>query len=267
MAVPLVLRRCGQHLAHQVALSGEDMQETMVTVVIPCFRSESYLESTVEGVLCVLDQRRTMRYRVVLINDGSGDGTFSVIRLLCQKHPQIVGIDLDRNYGQGLAKTAGIPFIGPGYAVFMDDDGQHDPHAIMRLVQKVDEGYDLVYAQFGHMSESGWRVFASKVHDLVLRLVTRKPAGLTITSFFALGSRAVRFLQSQEYYAGSIGYTLFPHTDRVAGVQVAHLPRSEGSSRYTVRKLFVEWRRVLSGTKRNVPAKACVLRTVLNDPR
>ena len=237
----------------------------LISVVIPCYHSASYLADTVEQIRRTFSEHPDYTYRLILINDGSPDDTFSVIRELCSRDHQITGINLERNYGQGLAKMVGIPFIQGEYAVFMDDDGQHDPEAIFTLIQKIDQNYDLVYAMFQHMKEPLWRRAASRVNDLILCVLTGKPRGLTITSFFALSSRAVEYLKHQEYYAASVGLTLFPYTKKVTGIFVDHKVRTEGSSHYTLRKLFKEWQRMLKGSKCTIPKDICYIQTILNE--
>ncbi|MDO5702189.1 MAG: glycosyltransferase [Lachnospiraceae bacterium] len=236
------------------------MKREIISIIIPCYRSEKYLASTVEGIYRAVGDRMDCRF--ILINDGSGDGTYDVIRGLCGRYPGITGLDLDRNYGQNSAKMAGIPYIKGKYAVFMDDDGQHDPGAILKLKEKIDEGYDLVYAQFPRMEEAGWRRAASFLNDRILSMVTKKPGGLVITSYFALGPRSVSYLKRQKTYAGTIGFTLFPCTKRVTGVMVDHRERTEGGSNYTLRKLFRQWVMVVRGSRRSVPAGACGVREV-----
>ena len=238
----------------------------LVSIVIPCYCSEHYLAQTVDGICQAFRRHPGFTYQLILVNDGSPDQTFSVIRDLCARDPYITGIDLERNYGQGAAKTAGIRYICGSYAVFMDDDGQHDPDAIWDLLRKIDKQYDLVYAQFPHMQESLWRRAAGRIHDIILKFLTGKPRGLTITSYFALSSHAAEYLKSQDFYAASVGLTLFPVTKKVTGIPVEHQMRTEGSSHYTMRKLFSEWFRMLKGSKRTIPADLCRVHTILNEP-
>ena len=237
-----------------------------VCIIIPCYCSENYLSRTVEGIFRAFSDNPGYECRLILINDGSPDATFDVIRSLCSRYPQITGIDLDHNYGQQAAKMAGIQFITGDHAVFMDDDGQHDPRAVFSLISKVDEGYDLVYARFAHMQEHGWRKAASRINDIILSLITRKPAGITITSFFALSRDAADYLKKLDFYAGSVGMTLFPYTKKVTSVPVDHLVRRDGDSRYTLRKLFSAWFKTLKGSRRIFPRDEVKIRTILGSP-
>ncbi|MBR2835086.1 MAG: glycosyltransferase [Coriobacteriales bacterium] len=236
----------------------------LVSIIIPCYCSEKYLASTVNEILKAFAQNPGYTYRIILINDGSQDNTFDVIRNLCKINEHIIGIDLNHNYGQSYAKMLGIPFISGDYAVFMDDDGQHNPCAIFSLINENDKGYCLVYAQFPQIKERGWRRAASKINDWILRFITKKPPAITITSFFSLNRDAIYYLKELDWYAGSVGLTLFPYTKKVTGIPVEHQQRAEGESRYTLRKLFLEWHRFLKGSKKTFPAHTQSIREIIN---
>ena len=205
--------------------------------------------------------------QLILIDDASPDKTFEIIEELCGAafpnkpdanicsacsssaisakatacHVEICGIRLDSNHGQNRAKMTGIPFIKGDYCIFMDDDGQHDPRAIPLLIQKIDEGYDLVYAQFPKRRESPFRSLASHITELMLTVFNKKPRGIQITSFFALSRASIDYLQGMTEYAQTVGQCLFPHTDKIAGIKIPHRSRSEGSSNYSYKKLFSLW--------------------------
>ena len=81
-------------------------------------------------------------------NDCSSDHVWSVIESLCAEDPRIVGLSLSRNFGQQSARMAALPYVDGDYVVFMDDDGQHKAADALRMLDKLREGYDIVYAYF-----------------------------------------------------------------------------------------------------------------------
>ena len=215
------------------------MNRETITVIIPCYRSEQYLERTVEEIRDVLS-RSFDGFLIVLVNDASPDGTYDVIRRLAKRFPgEAAGIDLCENVGQARAKMAGLRLAGSGPVVFMDDDGQHDPSVIPRLLKAVDRGYDLVYAQFPALMESLPRRAASTALDFLLVLFAGKPRRLRITSFFALSPAAVTDLRSMRTLHPFIGGRLMSRHFRVTGIAAGHRPRETDHSGYTLKKLFL----------------------------
>ena len=216
------------------------MAEKNLTVIIPCYRSEHHLKRTVSELLAVLSSRGDIRLTVVLINDASPDRTATVIRDLVNEHPKtVVGLSLKRNVGQARAKMAGLSYADGGYVVFMDDDGQHDPHTIFDMIRKVDCGFDLVYARFEELEESTHRKMASSMLDSLLWVFAAKPRGLRITSFFALSPAAAECLQTYKSLHPFIGGYLMSRHYVVGTVPSNHRARSTGTSSYSIRKLCV----------------------------
>ena len=214
---------------------------SLISVVIPCFRSQSYLKQTVLEIRKAFETNKNYTCQIILIDDGSPDGTWEVIRCLCRSFSEIIGIRLSSNFGQARARMAALPHIKGDYAVFMDDDGQHPPMAIFSLVQKLSEGYDLVYARFPKLKESLFRKAASSLSDRTLTAVTKKPKDLRITSFFALSSFALSSLGDYQSPYIFLGGYLFEITKRITSVEIEQRPRFEGKSSYTFQKLYAMW--------------------------
>ena len=179
------------------------MSKKNISIIIPCYASEKYLKKTVSEILAVFSAENIpsfipdheMSLRIILVNDSSPDNTFSVIRELVQTFPkEIIGIDLAGNVGQARAKMAGLPYADGDYTVFMDDDGQHDPKTIFKMMRAVDHGYDLVYARFPALKETPFRRLGSGILDVLMGIFAAKPRSLRITSFFALSPAAVSAL-------------------------------------------------------------------------
>ena len=223
-----------------------------VSIIIPCYRSENYLARTVSEILAVFSAgnvsprsgKEPFSLKIILVNDASPDGTFEVIRSLCKEYPGIVtGIDLAKNAGQARAKMAGLPYAEGDYTVFMDDDGQHDPRTIFKMMRAVDHGFDLVYARFPALQETFFRRTGSRILDTLMEVFAAKPRSLRITSFFALSPAAAASLKQYESLHPFIGAYLLSQGRRhfhVCTVASPHRQRSSGTSGYTLKKLA--WR-------------------------
>ena len=213
-----------------------------VSFVIPCYRSEN----TVEGVVKEIQETmQTMAekysYEIILINDCSPDNTMGTIRRICEENSQIKGIGFSRNFGQHAALMAGLRQSDGDYVVCLDDDGQTPADEVGKLLDKLEEGFDAVYAEYEHKQHSGFRNLGSKVNELMTRIMLEKPKNLFISSYFAVKRFIVEdMIRYENSYPYVIGLVL-RSTKNITNVVVNHREREEGSSGYTLKKLFALW--------------------------
>lgn len=213
----------------------------LISIAIPCYRSAKTLPVVVQRIKDTIMKREDCDYQIILVNDNSPDDTFQTILELCRKDKKIVGLDLSRNFGQASAQMAAIQYITGDIAVFMDDDGQHPPEELFKLVDKISEGYDLVYAKFAHKKHSLFKRITSKLNTKMLEAMNRKPKGIALSSFFALSRFSVETLHNYKSPFPSLGGYLLQTTKRIANVDVKHHERLEGKSNYTLKKLLLLW--------------------------
>jgi len=203
-----------------------------VSVVVPCYRSVRTLGSLVARLTDVLPAA-TSCYEVILVVDGSPDETWDVARDLALRHGPVRAIRLARNYGQHNALIAGLRAARYDVVVMMDDDLQHPPEEIPKLLAALTDDLDLVYA-VPHEEEHGVaRSFAS-------RLVKR---GLSLAGGVQNAKLLSSFLVFRTFLRGGFDQVAGPHvsldvclswtTTRVGSVAVHMAHRSEGRSGYT----------------------------------
>ena len=154
----------------------------MLSVVIPTFNSESSIEATVDRVVSYLTTSGHS-YEVVVVDDGSADGTWNVLRRLTERRPNMVAVRHRRNYRQHAATMSGLRISSGQYVVTMDDDLQQDPRDIAHLLTKAGEGHDLVIARYRRKQHAAYIRFASAIVTRVNRLLFRLPPGHVMTSF------------------------------------------------------------------------------------
>ena len=211
-----------------------------VSFVIPCYRSEVTLPGVVDEIKTTMNTLGH-EYEIVLVNDCSPDNTFGTIRKLAEENDNIIGIDLAKNFGQHCALMAGMRHAEGDVVVCLDDDGQTPADEVGKLLQKLDEGYDVCYASYGKKQHSGFRNFGSKVNELMTRVMLGKPKELYVSSYFAVKRFVVNdMLKYEQSYAYVIGLVLRA-TKNVANVEVNHRAREVGKSGYTLKKLFALW--------------------------
>jgi undecaprenyl-phosphate 4-deoxy-4-formamido-L-arabinose transferase len=215
-----------------------------ISFVIPCYRSEHTIEGVVNEIELTMEglaKEKGYSFEIILVNDCSPDNTMGTIRKLCEEKAYITGIGFARNFGQHAALMAGLRQSVGDYVVCLDDDGQTPADEVGKLLEKLEEGFDAVYAKYEHKQHSGFRNFGSKVNELMTRILLEKPKELFISSYFAVKRFVVedmiRYENSYPYVIGLVLRT----TKSITNVVVNHREREEGASGYTLKKLLGLW--------------------------
>ncbi len=212
-----------------------------VSFVIPCYRSEhtvGAVAAEIEETMAALPQ---YDWELVLVNDCSPDGTFSVIRALAEREPRIIAVDLARNFGQHAALMCGMRHSSGDVVICLDDDGQTPADEAGKLLEKIEEGNDVVYASYEKKKESGFRRFGSNVNRRMTEIMLSKPKELELTSYFAARRFIVdEMLRYEHCYPYVMGLVL-RSTRRICNVPVQHRARETGISGYTLSKLLSLW--------------------------
>ncbi len=212
-----------------------------VSFVIPCYRSEKTLESVVNEIRETMQGLERYAYNIVLVNDCSPDNTLEVITKLCEQYDNIVGIDFAKNFGQHSALMAGLRKSDGDIVVCLDDDGQTPADEVGKLLAGIEDGSDVVYAQYETKKHSMFRNFGSWMNDLMTRVMLGKPKDLHVTSYFAVKRFVVEsMLEYQNSYPYVIGLVLRA-TKNITNVPVNHRSREVGASGYTMKKLLSLW--------------------------
>lgn len=210
-----------------------------VDIVIPCYNSMHTIRPVVEDIMhtmCVDYQTR-----VILVNDYSSDGVWQVIKDLHSEFPNIIGIDLSRNFGQQSARMAALKYVEGDYIIFMDDDGQHDPGYIPAMIDKIDEGFDIVYASFKKKEQTIWKTWGSNFRQLTATWLEEKPKGIHTSSFFATKRYVVDALKEYSSSTPVIFGYLMKITQNITSIQVPHRARIYGKTGYSFGKLVKLW--------------------------
>lgn len=212
-----------------------------LSFVIPCYRSEHTLPHVVEEINGKMRELSQYEYEIILVNDCSPDNTMETIRQLCRVQENIKGIGFAKNFGQHAALMAGLRQSSGDYVVCLDDDGQTPADQVDRLLDKLEEGYDAVYAKYGHKHHSAFRNVGSRINELMARVMLDKPAHLYVSSYFAVKrfvvEDMVRYRNSYPYVIGLV----LRATKNITNVPVDHRDREEGTSGYTLKKLMGLW--------------------------
>lgn len=212
-----------------------------VSFVIPCYCSGKTLPSVVEEIRTTMEKLTQYEYEVILVNDSSPDDTFLVITGLCQQYSNLVGIDLAKNFGQHGALMAGFHQAKGDIVVCLDDDGQTPANEADKLLARIEEGDDVVYASYEHKKHSLFRNFGSFMNEKMAQFLLGKPKDLFVSSYFAARRFVIdEMLKYQNAYPYVIGLVLRT-TKRISNVPVNHREREIGRSGYNLKKLLALW--------------------------
>src|ERR1700691_331985 len=208
-----------------------------LSVVGPTYRSEAIfpeLARRLEGAL----PTRAPTYELVLINDSSPDRSWEVICQLAQRHDWIHAINLMRNYGQHNALLCGIRAARYEVIVTMDDDLQHPPEEIPKLLGALAGGYDVVYGTPEQEQHGVGRDFASWVTKLALQNVMGTEVARKVSALRVFRTQLAKAFAHYEGSYVSVDVLLTWGTNRFTSVPVQHRPRAKGTSGYNFRKLM-----------------------------
>ncbi len=212
-----------------------------LSFVIPCYGSETTIEIVVNEIRETLKQRPEYDYEIILVNDCSPDRVWPRIRALALADSHITSIDLAKNFGQHAALMAGYRHCTGDLIISLDDDGQTPACELFTLVDKMKEGWDVVYASYAHKMHSGFRNFGTWMNERMTESLIGKPKGLRVTSYFIMrrfiADEILRYENAYPYIEGLI----FRATRNIANVPVTHHERMVGESGYTFSKLLALW--------------------------
>jgi glycosyltransferase involved in cell wall biosynthesis len=204
-------------------------------VVVPVFESADSLRELVERTCRTL---AGIPHEIILVNDGSRDSTWDVICALAEEFSCLRGIELARNYGQHAALLCGIKKARHPYTVTMDDDLQHPPEEIPKLLAGLAQGWELVYGKEAVRRHAPWRNAGSWLVRWVLKNLLVVENAERMGSFRAFETRLREGFPSQPVGVVCVDAFLRWGTQRVGSVNVRHESRRKGRSAYSIRKLI-----------------------------
>ncbi|HEV7350211.1 glycosyltransferase family 2 protein [Telluribacter sp.] len=207
-----------------------------LSIIIPVYNSEATLGPLVRRLQEAL---HGLVYEVVLVNDGSRDGSEAVCTRLAREHAHVQFISLRRNFGEFNAVLCGLNHARGAYCVMIDDDFQNPPEEIQKLLDTAIRGnFDVVYTYYSKKEHATYRNWGSRLVNWLTSYLLNKPRDLYLSSFKLIRKEVV---QEVIKYTGPYPYIdglIFRVTRNIGTVQVSHQKRQEGQSSYTWRKLI-----------------------------
>ncbi len=219
-----------------MAAASQSLEGRSLSVVTAVYNGEDSLAELCRRLGEVL-VRVAAQHEIILVNDGSRDRSWEIISELSSRLPTVRGLCLMRNYGQHNALLCGIRAAKYDVIVTMDDDLQHSPEEIPRLLARLDEGFDVVYGAPKTEQNGVMRALASRITRLALRTAIGSEVAKNVSAFRAFRTQLREAFASYESPFVSIDVLLTWATTRFGAIRVPFQPRHSGSSNYTFTKL------------------------------
>ncbi|MGI6766058.1 MAG: glycosyltransferase family 2 protein [Lentihominibacter sp.] len=214
----------------------------LISFVIPCYKSENTISGVVDTIQKTVASREGFESEIILVNDCSPDGTFRVIKELTERYDNVVGIDIAKNSGQACAIMAGLKQSRGELVATCDDDGQTPIETVFDFYDKMQEGYDVVCAQYGDRGKrSLFRRLGSWANDGMIKFCLDKPDDINTSVYFLAKRFIVDEMIRYENAYPHIGGLLLRTTHNIGNVDLTQKNRTSGSSGYTLKKLLSLW--------------------------
>lgn len=222
------------------------MKKIEISVVIPVYNASLNLKNLVQD-LFVLLKNNFNSYELILVNDKSLDDSWNIITNLCKSYSWIKGIELRKNIGQHNAILAGLKYAEGNRIITMDDDCQHSPKYIVDLNAELDKGHDVCYANFISKKHNFFRKLGSKINNLIVTLLFRKPWNLNLTPFRCISHQVKDEIIKNKAPSVYLDGLILSITRNISKISVIHNERKFGRSNYSFIKLLNLWMQMVTG--------------------
>ena len=214
-------------------------KKRLITILTPAYNEEDVLPLLQERLAKLMDENTAYDFEVLVVNDGSKDGTLSLLQDFHKKDTRFNYLNLSRNFGKETAMIAGLDYCKGDAVIILDADLQDPPELIPEMLKYWEEGFDDVYAKRRSRKGESWlKKFTSKLYYRLLQKTTRIDIQKDTGDFRLLDRRCVEALrsmrESQRYTKGLfswIGYNK-------KAIEYDRDPRAAGRTKWNYRRLF-----------------------------
>ena len=206
-----------------------------ISIVIPVYNGEKTIDGLCQEIISFC-QSYGWDFEIILVDDVSLDQSKKVMTALSLENVAIKSIFLTKNHGQQNAIYCGLSFASGQYVLTMDDDGQHPVSVITELIERIQSGFDIVYAVTDVNYDQLYRNLGSKMTDKLFTHLLKKPANKRISSFRIMNASLVKNILNHPYTFVYISASVVKHTHHIENIYYEKLQRRLGQSNYTFLK-------------------------------
>ena len=211
--------------------------ENLISVIVPLHNEQENVPILVSRLRKVMDAAQ-LSFEIILVDDGSKDETFRIIRQEAENDSRIMGLRFRRNHGQTVAIKAGIEHARGDICITMDGDMQHDPAQIPAFLQKMEEGYDLVCSYRFQRDDGFARRFPSKIANFLARKFSKMELRDFGSTYRAYRTDIAREMPIYGEMHRFIPVFVSLLTDRITEIPIELQPRLHGESKYGLGRTF-----------------------------
>jgi glycosyltransferase involved in cell wall biosynthesis len=217
-----------------------------LSVVIPVYRSQESLRELYQRLVDTLTVL-CISFEILFVEDCGGDNSWKIILQLAQEDDRVRGLKMSRNYGQHNALLAGIRAASGELIVTLDDDLQHPPEELPKLLAKIEDGYDVVYGVPDQEQHGFFRNMASQITKIALQRAMGADIARNVSAFRVFRSQLRRAFHQYRSPSVNIDVLLTWATTRFTWLPVRHEARKHSESGYTTRSLTVHAINMMTG--------------------
>ena len=217
----------------------DTIMKKKISILIPCYNEEESLPFLYDELLKMFKDFDNYEWEILFVNDGSKDNTLSIIKLLREKDNRVCYVDLSRNFGKEKAMLAGFDYVTGDCMIIMDADLQHPPHAIPKMVEEWENGFDDVYGKRITRGKESWlRKSFSLLFYKILQKTTRVEVLQNVGDFRLLDRSCINVLkqlrEQERYTKGMYSWIGFKKKE----VEFETQERVAGESSWSFRSLL-----------------------------
>ena len=211
----------------------------LYSIVVPVYNSEKMLDELYERIKTVFTTTIHQDFELILVDDGSRDNSFAVMKELRAKDKCVKIIQMAKNFGQHPAILCGFSYAKGDFVITMDDDLQHPPEELPKLINVMNErdDVDVILAKYSERKHNFFRRLGTKFSIYATSKMLKKDPDLEITSFRLMRRFIVDAILETDTYMPQIGNLLVQTSNRIINVPVRHDARAYGKSGYPFNKL------------------------------
>jgi dolichol-phosphate mannosyltransferase len=214
-----------------------DNQNVKISVVVPVYKSAESLVELHSRLVATLE-KISSDFEIILINDGSPQNDWEIIKELTAKDGRVKGVNFSKNFGQHNAIFAGLSLVQSDWTIVMDCDLQDKPEEITKLYAKVQEGFDIVLARRKERQDNAFRRVFSALFYKFLSYLTGTKLDSSIANFGIYRKTVIKAVLAIDdyvkYFPAMVGWVGF----KSVAIDVEHALRLHGKTSYSYRRLM-----------------------------
>lgn len=209
-----------------------------LSICIPAYNSSKSIGYLIDSLVKSLSH---LNFEVIVVNDASSDNTDEICREWALKDNRIKYYSLRKNVGEYSAVMCALFHAEGEFVAVMDDDGQHLASSLLKMYQKMQHGFDVVFSCYQQSEQSFFRSLVSRIHNSISGKIIGAPRGFYLSTFKVIRKEIVIELLKNKTPYVNLEVAIFNITSCISSLEVEHSKRWHGKSSYTFSKLLNLW--------------------------